>query len=268
MLTPPYSRLLDRFDIIGVDLRGTGLSDPIVCVRHIINQPQDEWYPSTDAAYDQLLKRNQALRRSCLQMNGPIIYHMDTISISNDFEAVRKALGEEGLTWIGTSYGLLSIDQGECRPMRLTIVSGTQLATQYAELFPDNIRAMVLDGCVSLSASEMSIFAEGAADSDAVLGSFFNWCEQQNATTCPLINYNQSVESIWIDLMSRSSKWSRIDLGVAETHIFMHRSNSRTQQSRLPSRHLSAINTQGFVSDLLQQQTTSAQPSPPSFTTS
>ena len=140
-----------------------------------------------DESYDEMIDLNQAFRQSCIDRSGPIVNYMDTASIAKDHEAVRKALGDEKLTFLGESYG-------------------TQLASQYAELFPHNIRGMVLDASYSISQSLTSIFVESASATDAVMGRFFEWCEQQDNYSCPLAHRNdtdKSPKEIWLDLLDR-----------------------------------------------------------------
>ena len=47
--------------------------------------------------------------------------------MAKDLDVLRAALGDEQLTYIGWSYG-------------------TSIGTAYAEQFPENVRAMILDG--------------------------------------------------------------------------------------------------------------------------
>ncbi|KAI1087980.1 alpha/beta-hydrolase [Rostrohypoxylon terebratum] len=181
--------ILDHFDLIGVDLRGTGLSNPIDCDPDLYNQVLPV-YPTTDAEFAARVKRNKALRQSCIDRTGiPLVDYMDTVSIAKDHEAVRIALGGEPMNWFGTSYG-------------------TQLGSQYAELFPHNIRSMMLDCSVSISQAEVPTFALAATAVEATFKSFLSWCAQQNATTCPLAHYNptKSLEEVWLDLMARIEK--------------------------------------------------------------
>jgi len=63
---------------------------------------------------------------------------------ARDVEAIRAALGEGRLNWLGLSYG-------------------SMLGTAYAELFPGRIRAMALDGAVDHSLSESTMLADEAA---------------------------------------------------------------------------------------------------------
>ena len=96
--------ILDRFDFIGVDLRGSGLSTPISCSMDLYNAAP-EFYAPTPESYEALVTHNLAFRQSCLDMTGSdLIDYMDTISIVHDHEAVRQALGGEKGTWLGQSY--------------------------------------------------------------------------------------------------------------------------------------------------------------------
>ena len=55
--------------------------------------------------------------------------HMATTDAARDMDRIREALGEAKLTYFGFSYG-------------------TFLGTVYAGLFPDHVRALVLDGAI------------------------------------------------------------------------------------------------------------------------
>lgn len=89
-------------------------------MRHdMLPASRDEWEAGLEAF--------EAFGQSCLEQTGEeMLANMDTISAAKDMEAIRMAIGEK-LTYWGTSYG-------------------TQLDYTYAELFPDNIRALMLDG--------------------------------------------------------------------------------------------------------------------------
>ena len=179
--------ILDRFDLIGVDLRATCLSDPITCDRNIYNE-RIAMYASDEVAYAKLVKHNQDFRQSCIHMTGrPLIDYMDTVSIVKEHEKVRQALGGGKMAFVGQSYS-------------------TQLGSQYAELLPDNIRAMLLDSSLSLSQSETSAFVEDALSADKTMQSFLEWCSQQNTTTCPAAHANKTMDEVWMDLMDTAER--------------------------------------------------------------
>jgi len=82
---------------------------------------------------------------------------MDTTSAAKDIEAVRLALGDETLNALAFSYG-------------------TQLLATYAELYPRNIRALVLDGLLDHSQPEASFHVTEAQAFERELRRFFAWC--------------------------------------------------------------------------------------------
>lgn len=174
------SELLNSFDLIGVDPRGVGLSAKSQCDPNIWNERVSQ-FPKTKEDYDRLVDKNKRLGESCLNRTGDVINHLDTISAVKDHEAVRAALGER-LNWLGLSYG-------------------TQLGSQYAQLFPDNIRVMVLDGMLQHSQTESSnILIESTAYA-AELVSFFKWASTNDSS--PL--KGEDVEKLWYSILKNAT---------------------------------------------------------------
>jgi len=121
-----------RFDIVGFDPRGVGLSDPLHCFdsedalnEFFADQPvfpyrQDQYRPF----YDQL---GTAFGRECRDDRQAIVEHMNTGDVARDLDLLRRAVGDRKLTYLGFSYG-------------------SYLGMTYANLFPNNVRALVIDG--------------------------------------------------------------------------------------------------------------------------
>ncbi|KAI0423834.1 TAP-like protein-domain-containing protein [Xylaria sp. FL1042] len=147
--------ILARFDIIGLDPRGVGISTPVQCDPEVFNK-RVKFMPKTEEEYEALVQYNKDLGANCLEKTGPLVNYVDTISAAKDHEAVRIALGEKA-TFLGLSYG-------------------TQLFSQYAALFPDSFRAIVLDGNLQRSQSESSNLLIESATYEATLKQFFEWC--------------------------------------------------------------------------------------------
>ncbi|MFP5370295.1 MAG: alpha/beta hydrolase, partial [Actinomycetes bacterium] len=82
-----------------------------------------------DLDVDALVADAQAYVDACLAANGEILEHVSTANVARDMDALRAAVGDERLTYLGYSYG--------------TLIGAT-----YASLFPDRYRALVLDGAV------------------------------------------------------------------------------------------------------------------------
>ncbi|PYI03935.1 hypothetical protein BO78DRAFT_321509 [Aspergillus sclerotiicarbonarius CBS 121057] len=160
----PYvfgSGLVEHFDIIGLDPRGVGLSSPIQCDPSIYNQRVSN-FPTTEAEFGTMLHKYSALGQSCGNLTGPLIAHMDSASVARDVEAVRIALGEAQLSFLGLSYG-------------------TVLGAQYAQLFPRNIRAMALDGNMDHNEARTYSLLVPSAAYETELLRFSSWCARNSS---------------------------------------------------------------------------------------
>ncbi len=127
-----FPALSEHFDIVGVDPRGVGESQPAIdCKANqetlgIYSQP----FPTPFTAnQSQLIAKDQRYISRCQQMNPGVLQYVSTANVARDFDSIRAAMGEKQLNYFGFSYG-------------------TFLGATYASLFPKNYRSMVLDGPV------------------------------------------------------------------------------------------------------------------------
>ncbi|KAI0148631.1 TAP-like protein-domain-containing protein [Xylariaceae sp. FL1272] len=148
--------ILAKFDIIGLDPRGVGISTPLQCDPAVYNE-RVKSFPKTEQEFDALVQHNKDLAASCIAKTGSLLRHIDTISAAKDHEAVRIALGGEKASFLGLSYG-------------------SQLFSQYASLYPHSFRAMILDGNLEHSQSEASNILTETLTYQATLRQFFKWC--------------------------------------------------------------------------------------------
>ncbi|KAI0911421.1 TAP-like protein-domain-containing protein [Ustulina deusta] len=172
--------ILAKFDMIGLDPRGVGISTPVQCDPSTFNK-RVKFMPKTEEEYDALVQYNKDLGASCLEKTGPLVNYVDTISAAKDHEAVRLALGEKA-TYLGLSYG-------------------TQLFSQYAALFPDSFRAIVLDGNLQHSQSESSNLLVESTTYEATLGQFFDWC----ASTAECALQGKDVAAVFKSVRDKAS---------------------------------------------------------------
>lgn len=154
--------LMSRFDLIGMDPRGIGTSTPIKCDPASWNG-RVSYFP-TEEEFAAMVAHNKAFGESCLKLTGPLLGYIDTTSVAHDLEAVCLALGEGKMNYLGISYG-------------------SQLGTQYAELYPDNIRVMALDGNLDHSQSEVANHVIEASTYELVFKRFAEWCSDTSACT-------------------------------------------------------------------------------------
>ena len=179
--------LVERFDIVGFDPRGVGESEPeFACgdpgeqlaLLDMIDGPADT--PDEIAA-------GEAAVNLCIESMGPIGSLLHSQYVANDMNEIRKALGVDQISYLGYSYG-------------------STLGVWYATLFPDSVRAMVLDGAndpVDLAATQRERFddaIEEIAPFEALLEQALTACSDPS---CPIYNdgdpvgyYKQAVKKL------------------------------------------------------------------------
>ncbi|NUT96189.1 MAG: alpha/beta fold hydrolase [Saccharothrix sp.] len=173
--------LRDRFDIVGVDPRGVGESRPAITCPTPPFDPAVTQFPATPEQYQRLVSYNRRVAEDCRRATGPLIDHVDTISAARDFDAVRKALGERQVSWLGLSYGTL-------------------LGTTYARLFPDRVRAAVFDGAVDHTVGTRRMASDEARVTEDVFARFAQWCAEE--TKCAL--HDRDVTAFYQSLLDRA----------------------------------------------------------------
>jgi len=182
-----WHALNEHFDIIGFDPRGVGQSTPGIDCK--ANQQTEGIYsqPFTtpfDVDRNALVAKVRHYVDLCQRNNGDILEHVSTANVARDMDQIRSLLGESKLNYLGFSYG-------------------TFLGATYANLFPNNYRAMVLDGPIDATAyinKPWRDLAEQTAGFERALGRFLQACAA-NQTACagfggsdPWDAYDQLVE--------------------------------------------------------------------------
>lgn len=159
----------DRFDRIGFDPRGIGASEPEVRCLTSEEVDRERREPDVDVSPEGIAATEAEHRdyaAQCVERTGAdVLEHVGTREVVRDMDVIRAVLGDEKMTYIGYSYG-------------------TRIGTAYAEEFPSNVRAMVLDGALDPDQSPVDeAVAQGAAFQTA-FDAFAADCAQTE--TCPL----------------------------------------------------------------------------------
>jgi len=159
--------ILARFDIVGFDPRGVGISDPVECLSDSF---KDEIYaseptPRTPEEIDEALDLSEEVGDGCEAKYGDELGNFNTTYTARDMDRLREALGDEQLTYLGYSYG-------------------TTLGSTYAELFPDRVRALVLDGAVDPSKDDLESSEGQAAGFEQAFDAFAADCAARGSA-CP-----------------------------------------------------------------------------------
>lgn len=137
-------KVSENRDILLVDQRGTGQSNPLKC-------PEIELEEALAADWDGLARTTQ----ECLDaLDGDPRYYTTTIAM-HDIDAARAALGYEQVNLYGGSYG-------------------TRAAQVYLRLFPERVRTVVLDSVVPQT---LALGTEHAAKLDQALHRVLEGCD-------------------------------------------------------------------------------------------
>lgn len=152
--------LTDKFDLVSFDPRGVGESTPVECIddRTKDEQLTGDLSPDTDAELQRAVADQQELLEGCRKNSASLLDHMSTADVAADMDVLREELGDEQLTYLGYSYG-------------------TSIGSVYATLFPDNVRALVLDGSVSPSATEEQQLLAQAQGFEHTYANFIAACD-------------------------------------------------------------------------------------------
>lgn len=146
---PAFASLQRDFDIVSFDPRGIERSQGFTCEIALPPAPIGGSLPAAAAFHDAVGDRTA---RRCLA-ESPLATHLGTSNVARDMDQFRQALREHQLNYLGFSYG-------------------TILGATYASLFPDRVRAMVLDGNVPPSWQGdyfVELDAEGSAAAERAL---------------------------------------------------------------------------------------------------
>ena len=159
-------QVLALYDIVGFDPRGVGRSAPIRCLT---DEEMDANYasdakPDNAQEFDTLIKEAQDYVAKC-EKNTKNLTSFSTENAARDMDVIRAVLGDKKLNYLGKSYG-------------------TYLGTIYAQLFPDKVGRIVLDGAIDPDATPLQQSITQAVGFDNALDAFIKDCLQLD--TCPL----------------------------------------------------------------------------------
>ena len=166
--------------MVGWDPRGTNGSSPVECFTSdrgpgpVLGGRVDSHHPAESEAYQ---RKTVELARRCGEVSGDLLYHISTADTARDLDALRRLVGDGKLTYVGLSYG-------------------TMIGQTYANLFPDRVRAMVLDGivdAVEYTTSAEARIANNVASADEVFAQFVELCQSAGPGRCALAGHGETV---------------------------------------------------------------------------
>lgn len=147
-------------DIVLVDQRGTGKSNPLRCIG-----PEDEALTGEEVV--------EKLKSCPANLDAdPRFYHTEIAM--TDLDEVRSALGYTTINIYGASYG-------------------TRAALTYLRMFPERVRTLTLDAVVEPG---FVMFMDAAIDGQAALEKFFARCEMDQACKTSFPNLRDEFNSL------------------------------------------------------------------------
>lgn len=164
------------YNVVGVDPRGVGLSDPVRCFT---DSQLDEFTaadgtPDTPQEEKVVIEDSAKVAELCAQKGGRLAGHMGTVDAARDLDIVRAVLGEQSLNMMMKSYG-------------------TALGVTYMGLFPEHVGRSVLDGVLPSDLSNVDVSKGQAEAFEVALADFAQFCV--NSGDCPVEGDVQDVVS-------------------------------------------------------------------------
>ncbi|MGV9497645.1 alpha/beta hydrolase [Streptomyces sp. NPDC003642] len=160
--------LRDNFDVFGYDVRGVGRSSQVVCwddPTYTQAVTAAKGVPGPDA-YEPAVRQAASFVQGCQDNAGGIAPYVGTGYVARDVDLLRQALGEEQLTYYGRSFG-------------------SYIGTVYAAMYPERVRALVLDGGYDPEHYANKPYAYDRPQYlalDGAMGRFLDWCKDDQAT--------------------------------------------------------------------------------------
>lgn len=179
-----------QYDIVGFDPRGIGRSTALKCfgnerqsaqVFAPVPFPEDAGQVPFFEAGDNLLNDQ------CSRRGNKVLEHMSTANVARDLDYMRQAFGDDQLNYLGLSYG-------------------SYLGQTYANLFPDNVGALIIDGVLDPiawtnvgAAVPFSTALRSDLGAEATLAEFLRQCDAAG----PLCALAPNAENRFNDVLDR-----------------------------------------------------------------
>lgn len=151
-----------RFDLVGFDPRGVDRSNGLRCVDDSVLDAGLYLDDTPDDTTEELALKlaDATFVAGCLDRYGDNLIDYSTADTAADMDSIRAALGDEQISYVGISYG-------------------TYLGAVYATMFPDRVRAMVLDSAFEPTGDSLrDQYVTQLVGFEAAFDNFAAWCEE------------------------------------------------------------------------------------------
>lgn len=226
-----FARIRRDRDIVLVDQRGTGRSNPLSC-----ELDETALLNATDAVVESVSRRCLAV----LEDRADVSQYTTSVAV-RDLDDVRAALGYERINLYGSSYG-------------------TRVAQHYARRFPERTRTVILDGVV---APEIALGPDIALGAERALIRIFERCTEDPACKERFGDPAESYHALRTMLARRpvevqladptTGEPTRVELGPMELAVVLRLSSYTSEQAALLPLALHLAHRQGNYTALASQ---------------
>ena len=172
-----WGPVADQYDIVGFDPRGIARSTPLRCFgneRQAVQVFPPFPFPFTEDEVDLFIPGDQLFIDQCDQRGNKVLGHMSTANVARDMDHMRELFGNEKMNYVGISYG-------------------TFLGQTYANMFPENVGAFVIDAVLdpiawsNLGANvPFSTSLRSDVGAQDTLDEFLRQCEAAESGACAM----------------------------------------------------------------------------------
>ncbi len=160
-----FNRLNQKRDIVLVDQRGTGGSNPLECTMEDAGEGSGERSGVEDT--------KTVVEECVAQLDGDLRFYTTQYAMQ-DLDEVRQALGYPQINLYGASYG-------------------TRAALDYVRQFPDKVRTVILDG---IAPPNWVLGPTSATDGQRAIEAIFKRCQSETACAEAFPNIAQEFQSL------------------------------------------------------------------------
>jgi pimeloyl-ACP methyl ester carboxylesterase len=175
LLFTAFSRINQKREIILVDQRGTGKSNPLICPDAPDAGLETPGAPSME----------ERLKACLASLSGDTRFYT-TLDAAQDLDQVRAALGYDAINLYGVSYG-------------------TRLALTYLRQYPTRVRSVILDGVVPQTAR---LGLDIARDAQNALDLIFQRCSALPYCQAEFPDLNREFDGLLAELRQNPIKVS------------------------------------------------------------
>ena len=194
----------DAFDLVSWDPRGVGQSAPVKCLPDL-----DAFYaidrdPSTPGGVNANVAMAKKFVAACAKNSGRLLPFVSTDATVHDMDAIRAAMGETKVSYVGFSYG-------------------TEIGAMYANEFPTHVRAMVLDGAVDPAVDANASIIDQSRSFEHDLEAFLDHCRSSGCGFAqgadPAVAFDSMISDLTAEPEPGTVKGEPRTLGPGEFNI-------------------------------------------------